>query len=238
MCGGSSFLLIPKESSNPWDAVTPGFGDVDISNLLDTEVKQALLDDNFAVVIASDLDWGGSIQGAIVDLLTRSVTFTLNVARTGRIALASGLAKDPPAQPRARPELIVASARRQQLAFFDERDRDGNPTTKTYDFETATYIAKPYLGRYKILDPVSVAYRPEDDAYYLLDRCGEKPPRMCLYRVGLGWAPMLLAEWPRTGNFISAAITAGRDGTLILSGSNKSSHGIAILAVIPEGVSL
>ncbi len=72
----------------------------------------------------------------------------------------------------------------------------------------------------------------------MLDRCAEKPGRMCLYGIGTGWAPVLIAKWPRIGSFSSFDITPGRDGSLVLSASKANAHAIAVLSITADGVAL
>ncbi len=168
MCGGNSALLIPTESSDPWNVVSAGLADLDATSLLDGAVKQALMDENSLVLLANDVNWtAGGVQGAIVDRLSHSVVYPLNALPDGHVTLAGGPAGDPPAGAPAPPELVTMSGRRQQVAFFDQQDDSGNYVAKTYDFETASYATRHYLGRDGLVDPAAVAYRPEDDDYYV-----------------------------------------------------------------------
>ena len=121
---------------------------------------------------------------------------------------------------------------RQQAAFFDDRDGSGAllQRVRVYDFDLRDWQYKTLLGQAVLMAPVSVAYRPQDDAYYLLDRATSHGRRvMRLHRIPAGYTVQQLAEWPDTGAFDTYGITAGADGLLLVTASSAHHHAFARL---------
>ena len=231
-CTGGSFVEVDRGDPANVFIVSPGFGTVEASALISPDVARSIADANSIVMLASD-DAGyasGSIRGAIIDLTSRNVVGTLGASSNGSLFPAGGTVgvpgiADPP------PPIAALSGRRQEVAFFDDRDTSGKvvPSARVYDFDLKQTLTKHYLGKDPLYDPIAATYRAEDDAYYVLDQIKDKPATLRLVRIGVGWAPETIAEWHRHGSFTHIDLTAGRDGSLVVSSSGNGAHAIALL---------
>ena len=231
-CTGGAFVEVDRGDPSNVFIVSPGFGVTDGSSLIAPSVARSIADSNSVVMLASDdaALGSGSVRGVVVDLTSRAVVGTLGANSNGGLFPSGGTvgvpgAADPP------PPIAALSGHRQEIAFFDDRDGSNNLVAgaRIYDFDLQQTFTKHYLGKEPLHNPLAVTYRGEDDAYYILDQVANAPATLRLVRIGTSWVPETLAEWHRVGSFTHLDLTAGRDGSLVISASRTGAHAIALL---------
>ena len=211
-----------------------GFKSRDATSLLDPNVASEITDPAHTTVMALDLPVPGSPRrGVVFNTTTRALVDVLRVDATGKITMQSPTALTTGADPPGRP-VVEVSNRRQEAAFFDDRDASGAllPRVRLFDFVLQQPLEKTILGRNKLHEPLAAAYRAADDAYYVLDRTREHGhATIRLVRIPSSYTVEVIAEWPDTNAFADHFLTASADGTLIVTGSSSHHHGFAILAL-------
>jgi hypothetical protein len=241
VCQGGSFLALVRDPINPDPTiVSPGRAVISGVGQIDPNVLAALQDASRSLVLASDIRaWStGRVRGVVL-APDRSIQSFLGTGANGEL-----VETDPPSTPalaaartaaRAapapqRPFLVVLSGHRHDVAFV-ERDPAGAvlQQLRTFDFDLGYEVVKPFLGNHRLVDPIAMTYRAEDDAYYLLDRTRSHHPSVTLYRLPRGNTLELVGTWRRPGNLREAALTTGTDGTLVLTTWNDKRHAIAVL---------
>ena len=242
VCQGGVFLAAFVAASNPDPTfLSPGRSSLSAEGQVSSVVVDALLDPSRSIVLASDdRTWTtGRIRGVIVGpdrsietFLTSGTNGEIFQTRFGGGSFAPSRASAParPAAIPPTPFLAVLSGHRQDVAFL-ERDDGGAviQQLRTFDFDLRTEVVKPFLGDHRLIDPVAMTYRAEDDAYYILDRTQDHGPSMAMYRLPRGNSLELLGTWHRPGNLHEAAITTGSDGTLVITTWNEKKYAIAVL---------
>ncbi|GAC1539158.1 MAG: hypothetical protein NVS3B10_03830 [Polyangiales bacterium] len=140
------------------------------------------------------------------------------------------------------PLVAAASGRRQELAFFNDRDAAGalRQDVRVFDFDLGAETRRAFVSKDRPSDPVAVTYRAEDDAYYMLDRVLRKHGKrttvsLRLLRLPRGLTVEPVVEWPIDDDLIFFGLTTGADGTLVLSGGWSRRHAIAVLRLLPDG---
>jgi hypothetical protein len=109
-----------------------------------------------------------------------------------------------------------------------------------FDCVLGASLRKPTLGEVQLSDPITATYQAEDDAYYLLDRVVRKgsATSIRIVRMARGLQVRVLAEVPHDGDRSEFGLTAGTNGTLVISGSAAHAHGICLLSVGVDGLHL
>jgi hypothetical protein len=237
-CAGASFLTF-RDRVNPVIA-SPGFADQPASP--DALLVAQLGDASLRVVTASDaIEWstGQQRRAVTVDLATHALVTTY-VNEGGMLSPQTSLPSDTLRAARARaPDRLVAvlSGKRQEVAFFGERDDTGKilDSVRVVDLEVPSVTRQRILGDLKLEDPVAATYRAEDDSHYLLDRAhtGSRPV-MRLVRVPRTLTVEIAHEWTRVGRFDEYALTTGAQGTLVVTAWSASQHAIALIDVGPR----
>jgi hypothetical protein len=249
VCQGGVFLAAFVAASNPDPTfLSPGRFSLSAEGRVSSVVVNALLDPSRSIVLASDdRTWTtGRIRGVIVaqdrsieTFLTSGTNGEILEPRFGRGSFAPSRASaqaGPSTATRAPGAfLAVLSGHRQDVAFV-ERDATGAVVQqlRTFDFDLASEVVKPFLGTYRLVDPIAMTYRAEDDAYYILDRTQDHGPSMTMYRLPRGNTLEPLGTWNRPGNLREGALTTGSDGTLVITTWSDKKHAIAVLDV--EGI--
>jgi hypothetical protein len=186
------------------------------------------------LVIATDLPrpgTGGRL-GALINLQTHAIFQILIVNLDGGLDGDPVIVQPPPIA--ASPAVAAVSGLRQEIAFFGERDLKGNviQSVRTYDFDLGKTITWPIISATKLQNPAAAAYRAEDDAYWLLDRIGTPTdPKLRLLRLSRGAVADPIAECARPGRHTNFALTAGAEGSLVVSAWNMTKHAIAVISV-------
>jgi len=241
-CQAGSFFSLARNVVNPDPTIiSPGRYTQPATDLVDPALYDAILDPARTLVIASDdRGWStGRVRGVIVDD-TGALRNFLGAGANGEI-LETQLGGGGGAAARAgartsRPtgrRLAVVSGKRQDVAFL-ERDAAGDvlQRLRTFDFDLGAEVEKPFVGFERLVDPVAMTYRAEDDSYYILDR--SKPgrhgrPTMTLFHLPRGNALEPIARWRCLGNLRDVALTTGSDGTLVITAWNEKKHAIAVV---------
>jgi hypothetical protein len=230
MCTGNAFLGI--NPSDPYESpvvIAPGFGDVRASSLLSHALVDELLINTSRLIVAYDAKGYASdgIRAVIVNSATHALVDALVTNAAGVPIAHSGVVHSDPSGP-----LIAAlSGRRQEMAFFAEQDVAGShlQDMRVVRFDTNVDERRPLLGRVKLVDPVAVTYRADDDAYYLLDRSKIGEDKMRLIRIARGLTPTVITEWPRSSRFDAFDITPAANGSLVISSSTATKHAICVI---------
>ncbi len=184
----------------------------------------------------------GPVAAAIVDATTHAVIDQLGPSPAGDLSFVQLSEGAPVAAINAQPagtSAIAFSSHRQELAFFGERDASGHvlQQMRVFDFDLQRSITKPLLGAIKFTNIAAVTYVVQDDAYYFLDKTQLLGvDTMTLLRLGRGLTLQKLAEWPRLHQFSSFALTAGSEGSLVISAWSATRHAIAVLENDPDQV--
>jgi hypothetical protein len=235
-CGGAAIAV----SRNPGDLhpgltiATPGVRTSDGADLFASAVLHQIFDPANTLVTASDLpEWAtGARHAAIVSTQTHTIVDILSINLDGGIDGTSSSVPPPPVA--SQPVLAALSGYRQEITFFGERDLDGTliPSVRTYDFDLGKTIVWRILSAEKLHDPIAVTYRVQDDAYWLLDRVGvPNQPRIRLVRMARGVTVEVIAEVERPNRYTDFALTAGAEGSLVVSAWNKDKHAIAVVGL-------
>jgi hypothetical protein len=216
-----------------------GHPNVDGESLLGATVVPEAAEASNTVVFALDAPPpNSSARGVVIGNANRSLVDVLSASASGAFESSSnpggGLTNDPPGSP-----VVEVSNRRQEVAFFDDRDAQGNllPRVRVYNFNLQAWQSKDLLGATKLENPMAVAYRSYNDAYYVLDRAtvdGHGVVR--IVEIPLGYNPQVLAEWPDTHAFDTYGVTAGFDGMVTVTASSSRRHAFARFA--PAGATL
>ena len=246
-CQGGIFLQAFIDAVNPNPLlVSPGRWTDSAEGQVDASVIQALQDPSRTFVLASDdRAWAsGNVRGVVLGA-DRAIQMLLATGTHGEFleyhvnSNGSGGIGDVTTDTRARasaataaqkPFLAVLSGHRHDVAFL-ERDVTGSvmQRLRTFDFDLLTEVIKPIHGMLRLVDPVAMTYRAEDDAYYILDRTLDRGPSAALYRLPRGNSLELLGTWRRPGNLTEIALTTGADGTLVITTWDDKKHAIAVL---------
>jgi hypothetical protein len=240
VCNSGIFLAITAaQASNPNPTfISPDRSLVSAEGLVSEAVVEAMRDASSRIVMASDdRAWSfGSVRGAIVSSAGALVS-PLVTNSQGGIFVPRGFTPGdggPAAALAGRPRpssktLISMSGRRQEIAFL-EHDADGiTQRLRTFDFDLNREVMKPFLGRHRLVDPIAMTYRAEDDGYYILDRTADGRPTLTMYRLRHGNTLEVMGRWQRRGKFSDAELTTGTDGTLVMSTWNGKEHAIAVI---------
>lgn len=253
VCQGAAFLRV-DEAVNPNPVLlAPDRYQLPAADFASEVLLSALRDPGSSLVLAADdLAWGtGLARGVVIDQTTRTLRSVLATGTDGAFSTAHVAVPElspvdgdiiihPPLEKtlmasaagaaRLQPYLAVLSGKRQELALV-ERDAAGAvmQRLRIADFDLTREIIKPFLGSEKLVDPVAMTYRAEDDAYYILDRAKTIPPSAVLYRLPRGNTLEVLGSWTRPGDLPNVALTTATDGNLVLSTWNDRRHMIAVL---------
>jgi hypothetical protein len=232
------FVDIGKEVINmeqeDWLQHAPGGLDRSAAKLLDKWTAKAIRGAGLAMIPVSDAAvWSkGATVGVVVDSAKASVKSLLSYQ--GDMLTAN---VDPVASGAVQvyPLIAAASGKRQELAFFGDRDAAGKllQQVRIYDFATGKQDRKPYLFG-GLTNPVAATYRAEDDAYYILDK---DSGAVLLYRFARGLDMQLIGKW-QTGSLFSESIglTTGTEGSLVITTSAKDAqHCVNVVAVRKDG---
>lgn len=238
MCTGNAFVRI--NPSDPYESPTviaPGFGEVPAKSFFTRATIDELVSTSYRLIVAYDAK-GYAPQGVrnvIVNSQDHSVVDVLVSNSVGiPVRRANAVGSDP-----AGPIVAALSGRRQELIFLAEQDLVGShlKDMRVIHFGTNVEERLPLLGKVKLADPVAVAYRAQDDAYYVLDRTqsgdhaddDQRGHKMRLVRIGRGLTPQVISEWPRPGRFATFELTPAADGSLVVSASSATDHAICVI---------
>lgn len=239
VCQGGSFLTAYLDAVNPNPLlVSPGRSSESAIDFVDSSVVTALQDPSRLIVLASDdRAWSaGQVRGVIVGP-DRGIERFLSSGPRGQLRqigfssfASTRTARTATPDPSQVAFLAALSGRRQEIGFL-ERDSTGAVVQqlRTFDFDLAAEVIKPFVGYARLVDPVAMTYRAEDDAYYILDRTRTHEPSATLYRLPRGNSLEVVGMWRRPGKFQHAAVTTGSDGTLVISTWNDKKHAITVL---------
>jgi hypothetical protein len=224
--------------SNPGDPVIRSPGEAVVrAPVSNPTIINEIANPNNITVVAADpqVSAQGPVRTAIVDRTTHAVVAQLAPGKTldgSFVQLSEGA---PVAAINAQPAgttAVALSSHRQELAFFGERDASGKllQQMRVFDFDLQRSITKPILGATKFTNIAAVTYVVQDDAYYFLDKTQLLgADTMSLLKLGRGLTLRKLAEWPQLHQFNSFALTAGSEGTLLISAWSATRHAIAVL---------
>jgi hypothetical protein len=237
------FFSFDRGDPNPegdMQFVSPGFAAETASNLISSDLAQDLVDPTVDVFFASDTPDAaqGTAHGIVIDHATGAFLREIRTTQGNMIAETDTFGNlntqpintdDPPP-----PRIVSVSGFRQEVSVFGEHDASGKimQSVRVYDFDLRNAQVLPIIGRNKVVDPVAVTYRSEDDSYYFLDQDRDHGlPIVRLNRFTRGLTIEHIAQWPRSGHFDTYALTTGEDGNLVLSASTKGQHAIAVLSI-------
>lgn len=216
--------------------LAPGLAPVLAGQLFERSILNDIANPRFVTVVASDplVTAKGRIRVAVVDGTTHAVVDQLASENDTLVRMSEG---DPvggiAVAQTAGSTMIAFSSHRQELAFFGERDAAGATLQqmRVFDFDLQQSIAKPILGATRFTNLAAATYLVQDDAYYFLDRTQLLGvDTMSLLKLGRGLTLHKLAEWPRLHQYSSFALTAGSEGTLVISAWSATRHAIAVLS--------
>jgi hypothetical protein len=207
-----------------------GSPDTNGASLLGAEVLAEAVAPTNTVVFGLDAPPPGvTARGVVVGNPDRSLVDVLSASASGAFESSNkpggGLTNDPPGPP-----VVEVSNHRQEVAFFDDRDAQGNllPRVRLYNFQLQAWQSKDLLGHTTLQGPMAVAYRSYDDTYYVLDRATVGGLHVVrVVAIPLGYNPQVLAEWPDTHAFEKYGITAGFDGMVTVTASSDRRHAFA-----------
>lgn len=234
-CQGGAFLSLLASGPDPSPTfISPGRFSESASDLVSPLVVSALQDSTSSILMAADeRTWStGPIRGvilsktgAIESFLTTGANGEIFDTKIGDLAAPRTSASDGSF-------LAALSGYRQEVAFL-ERDSSGKVarSLRTFDFDLVQEVLKPLLGNHRLVDPVALTYRAQDDAYYVLDRTKSTEPTATLYRIARGNSLEPVASWARPGKFSEVALTVGTDGTLVVTTWNESSYAVAVVGL-------
>jgi hypothetical protein len=236
-CAGAAIAYSsdPSDPAPSVSVVTPGVLAQNNVALVPTDVLHEIFNPQNALLMASDLaEWSsGPRRGVIVNRQSHAIVDILRGAGGGGVVGELSGEIDPP--PMADPPLVAAvSGHRQEVAFFGERDAQNRPLNgvRTYDFDLGQTIVWPIVGKETLHDPVAVTYRPQDDAYWLLDRVQARDGEtMRLVRAQRGVVIQVIAQWESHRHHTNFELTTGAEGSLVISASRRERHAIAVLSV-------
>ncbi len=240
MCGAGVFFRITLDAVDPPPSlVSPDRFDNPAEGFMPPGVVNVMRNPNLRIVTASDtLAWAtGSVRAAIVSNVDQTVLFGLSSGPDGSLTLGGGgIDRGAPSAAAARTGiassfLVALSSRRQDIAFL-VRDDAGNPIQelRTFDFDLGQAVIKPlHLGAHRLVDPVALTYRADDDAYYVLDQTHDPDPRAILYRIPRGNTLEVVGSWGRRGELANVGLTTGSDGTLVFSTWSDEKYAVAVL---------
>jgi hypothetical protein len=217
-------ILLVGGGGVPSQIATANFAPIPASTLIDPSIVGALeADPNTTLVMGLDpVDRSNNpVRGALIGISNRTLLGFVTVSASGQMVRESispkGLAADPPSPP-----VISVSNRRGEVAFFDDRDVNGQlmPRIRVFDMNFKVWREKPSISRAKLEAPIAVAYHTHDDAYYVLDKATvHGATKLRLVRMARGFTVEVIAEWPHSGRFDDYAITAAVDGALLITAS-------------------
>jgi hypothetical protein len=241
MCQGDRFLQVALNPSNPdpTRVLSPDRYVTTISDV-DPVVVAALRDPSLRMVTASDdAAWSsGRVRGAIVRS-DGGLEALLESTPSGDLVRSSVVVPDAlratRGAPPARDALVALSGHRHELAFLERDARTGEPLQRLriVDFDLGKELERPILGDRRLVDPVALTYRAEDDAYYVLDRADAA--RLALYQIPRGTTLEPVGAWERPGRRPNVAMTTGSDGTLVITTWDATTHAVAVLDVTAAG---
>lgn len=240
VCNGGSFVAVARDRINPeLLVVSPDRYAKPIPEVVDTELVDALRDDDAIFVMASDeRAWTtGLIRGAVISASTAAMRFALASGPNGEIRM--GFTRTPgvaaaaaTAKHASRRGAFVAamSGRRQEVAFVERDDAgDVKQRVRFVDFDLRDEITKNILGDHQLHDPVAMTYRAEDDAYYVLDRSKPSRTKGTLYRLPRGMTLEIVGIWHAPFAESGVAMTTGSDGLLVITSWDERRHAIAVV---------
>jgi hypothetical protein len=219
-----------------WLASTAGFGDRSGSGYMDTVVAQAATNTQFRFVPVSDgPGWaGGTGAGVIVDASSKQVVSVVRVQEFNGRLQADTATLAPLCTAQTAPLVAAASGRRQEARFFGERNAANRMVMRSLDFATKTQRIEPILEG-ELYAPTAATYRPQDDAYYVLDLAD--PVTMRLVRVERGLRAIEVGRWTVGPNTKTSRITTSNDGALVITTSTDTQSRIGIIRFTGETAS-
>ena len=240
-CNGSSFVY-STNTGDPGEApgdgifvATPGRETISATSIVESAIVGQLFDPANTVVMASDaVGWStGPRRGVIVNSANHAIVNILRTNGAGGIygELGSRLGPGTPTDP---PLVAAVSGHRQEVAFFGELDANQQllPSVRVYDFDLSQTIVKPIIGTERLHGPQSVTFRPEDDAYWLIDReVTLEGTSTRLVRMPRGLHVEVGISRRHESQYTDFGITTGTDGAIVVTAWNKRSHAIAVLDV-------
>jgi hypothetical protein len=174
-------------------------------------------------------------RGVVFDLSSHAVTGALSI-EGGKVKLEPKSISAPTAMVYRAPAAF--SALRQELVFFDANDEDGFPMMRAIDLETDQVTLKHIVGQIHLADILAVAYREEDDSYFVLDRTSTLTSaasgNIRLFRLAPGLVPELVAFFPDHQVHSNYGLTISEYGLVAVTGWSASSFGVATLDVRPD----
>jgi hypothetical protein len=174
-------------------------------------------------------------RGVVFDLSSHAVTGALSI-QGGKVKLEPKSILAPTAMVYRAPAAF--SALRQELVFFDANDEDGFPMMRAIDLETDQVTLKHIVGQIHLADILAVAYREEDDSYFVLDRTSTLTSaasgKIRLFRLAPGLVPELVAFFPDHHVHSNYGLTVSEYGLVAVTGWSASSFGVATLDVRPD----
>lgn len=237
-------LKYPTGASPIAMRTSPFFADQVVTTDFSSSFFAALRDPNVQVVVNSDVAAyaKGPVLGAVVDRRSHDVAGLLALSG-GVLQVFPRLQDIPPHDP---PLVAASSGRRQEIAFFNDRDLTGAllPHVRVFDYALNATRTKPIFGDVLLVDPIAATYRAEDDAYYLLDRVAHKTKkgkddddetRIRLVRMARGLGVEVLAEVDHDDDRTDFGLTAGSNGTLVVSSWSKEEHAICVVSIGVDG---
>lgn len=246
---GAGEIFVDVSTINPdpvtWHVRGTGFPVRPGSNVINTYLADALREPTkYTVLGASDIRaWSidnpaANVAAAVIDAQSHQLIGYVHQIETGPTPqLAMSAAPAQSGTPRSYPMVAAFSGRRQEVAYFSDRDGSGAliPSFRTHDLISGPGLF-PYLGGDTIYDPAAATYRAEDDAYYILDK--NPGPRAALIRIARDLRPKIIGEWPRGSVYTTYGLTTGAEGSLVITTSSGTAsdpkHCIATLRPDPN----
>jgi len=243
-CGGSRKVLRPRRSSagGSWDfEVGSPFGGVK-PMLASPDLSQALDDPDTKLVTSFSNETAEPVIGAFVgsDHSIRHLFGSESFGGTGWMT-AWGVSPAAPLATETGPIVAAADAKKRRIVFFGEHTPAGGalPGVREVSLVDGAQTFRAYAGSTGPVQPVAAAYSARDEAFYVLDRRMENGvAQLQLLRITKGWAIERMAAWDASHPWLSVDLTAGDDGTLVMTSWEGSSYSVAVLVLDAMGVTL
>ena len=239
MCGRVAWAKFPS-TGDPIYRQPRTVGRALSEALADSATLAAVSNPNYTTLAATDTVRALPVSG----IERRGVVFDLSShAVTGALSIEGGKVKLEPKSISAPSSMVyrapaALSALRQELVFFDANDEDGFPMMRAIDLETDQVTLKHIVGQIHLADILAVAYREEDDSYFVLDRTSTPTSaasgKIRLFRLAPGLVPELVTFFPDHHVHSNYGLTVSEYGLVAVTGWSASSFGVATLDVRPD----